>query len=395
MFRKIVTESTYSPALAASLGEYIRRLRRDTIKRQVGFVFVLLSIVIQLFATLLPPESANAKNPEIFIDGGVRSVQEYLGYYDENAEGIKDLLNSLGITRLNIETAIPTTLSSADDASLWLIHNTRDENDTAHHFSSLDGSPRVAYHRPLSQADMPLQAFVSSSSSLGWFAIARDTGNLISRTPTTADCSPWSPALSSGSSDTNIGCGGVLESSLSMHSVSSSSRTTPEEAKPSDRIMYTLSMKNTGDTVASTPLRIDLTDILEYSQLIDRGGGLFDPKTKLLSWPEASLAAEESLVRSFTVRLLPTTPAVAQGAYITSSYDCVMSASFGDTLALPVACPLIKHIERTTSSLPKASTGANLTFIACLLALSLYLLLRSKQLLAELYIIRHNHLGAL
>lgn len=390
MFRKIVTESTFSPALAASLGEYIKKVRKDTIKRQVGFVFVLLAIAIQCFATFLPPESANASNPEVFIDGGVQTVTEYLTFYDHNADGIQDFLNSLGVTRLDIEKAIPTQLLSAEDTSLWLLQNTRDEGNSLYHYSTSDGASKVAYFRPLSEDEMPLDAFVSSSPTLGWFAILQDNGNIVSRTPALAACSPWTPALGLAE---NPHCNSTLEPSVTMRTVSSRSSVTPELARPSDRIMYTLSLSNTGDTPAQALPTVDLSDILEYSQLIDRGGGFFDPDTKILSWPQADLAPQETLVRSFIVRLLPTIPAVAQGEFVSSSYDCAIGVTFGNTLSVPVECPLTKRIEKMSNTLPRLSATANLVFILTLILLSLYLLLRSKQMLTELYVIRHNHLG--
>src|SRR5690606_6594495 len=84
MFRKIVTELAYSPAVAGELTSYIRRLRQEKNRRQIGLIFIGLALVVQSFAALYPPESANTHNSWAFIEGGVRSMDEYLNYYDEN-----------------------------------------------------------------------------------------------------------------------------------------------------------------------------------------------------------------------------------------------------------------------------------------------------------------------
>ena len=105
MFRKIVTELAYSPALAGNLGHYIKQLRNETSRRQIGLIFVSLAVIVQLFANLFPPESANAHDPTTFIDGGIPSIDEYLNHYDKNDGNIQSLLNSLGIKRSEIKAA--------------------------------------------------------------------------------------------------------------------------------------------------------------------------------------------------------------------------------------------------------------------------------------------------
>jgi hypothetical protein len=110
MFRKIVTELAYSPALAGELAVYIKHLRQEKAKRQIGLIFIALALVIQLFAALLPPESANTSDSTAFIDGGIQTLDEYLHYYDQDTENIKDLLTSLGITRTDIQSATPEQL---------------------------------------------------------------------------------------------------------------------------------------------------------------------------------------------------------------------------------------------------------------------------------------------
>lgn len=396
MFRKTVTESAYSPALAANLSSYVRQLRSEVSRRQIGLIFVLLAIVVQLFATLLPPESANANNPEVFIDGGIQSVDEYLRYYDENTENVKDLLTSLGINRLSLETAIPTSLQSAEDTSIWFTQNTRSSPDRAHHFQAANGDNRVAYHRPMNEPAAPIAAYVGSAPSTGWFAILKDSGNLAVRTSAIADCNPWYSISESGTHQSgNIACYPDIESSVSARAVSSGHARALDKTKPFDRIAYTLSINNTGNMDITVPVTVSIEDILEYAQLFDRGGGNFTAYAKKLSWPEVSLTAGETVTRNFIVQILPTIPSTARGSYITSSYDCSLDLTFGNTSSIPVACPIAKNIEQLTSNLPNLSVKANLTFAVSLLVTVLYLSLRSKQLLHEIYVIRHNHLGDL
>lgn len=62
MFRKIVSNLPFSPALVGQLGFYSKKLRKEKTIRRLGLAFVVLSIIIQSLATLQPSDSANTYN---------------------------------------------------------------------------------------------------------------------------------------------------------------------------------------------------------------------------------------------------------------------------------------------------------------------------------------------
>lgn len=396
MFRKIVTELIYSPALAGRLGDFIKQMREERSKRQIGLIFITLAIVVQLFATLFPPESANAINPDVFIDGGVQSIDDYLSYYDQNTGNIRDLLASLGISRTAIEASQLSTTPQANTAATWSLINSRTQDTSVHFFQTTGGALGTAYYRPTAAT---LQSFVGASEQSGdWFAIETDTGRLITeKTPTTL-CAPLA-----GSGDTLIAhswshnnpCKDTLSQSLSVRAITTSSSHALDIVRPSDRIAYTISVTNESAADASIMTVISLEDILEYARILDTGSGEYDYDTKTLSWPTTTVAAHDSIERNFIIQLLPTIPSTARGAYVTRSYDCIIEASFGSSTALPVDCPPAKYIERITSALPDLSATQNLIAAAGLLIGASYLYIRSRQILTELYIIRHTHIGGI
>ena len=394
MFRKIVTELMYSPALAGSLGDYIKQLRDERSKRQVGLIFVLLAVTVQLFATLSPPESANANNPNVFIDDGIQSTDDFLRYYDQNSRNIRDLLTSLGISRQAVEASKPATIPITAEASAWSMQNTRSQATAAYYFQTGSGAPGVAYYQPFGSPTESPAAFIGSSPN-GWFAIEKRTGQLITEHSPPQNCLTSVSANDSGinSTDDAVDCSQTQGLSLSVRQISSNSSTMPDVVHTSDRIVYTLSVTNKSEAdIPATPL-IGLEDILEYSRIIDNGGGEYNYDTKILSWPTITLASGERTERSFIIQLLPTIPSTARGQYARASYDCTISASFGDFIALPVACPAAKSLEHTTDLLPRVSTKVNLVAAGTLLFVSIFLYARSRQLLSELYSIRHTLLG--
>lgn len=63
MFKKIVSNLPFSPALVGQLGPYSKKLRKEKTTRRLGLIFVALALVVQSFALFQPPESANAYDP--------------------------------------------------------------------------------------------------------------------------------------------------------------------------------------------------------------------------------------------------------------------------------------------------------------------------------------------
>jgi hypothetical protein len=94
MFRKIVSNLSFSPALVGQLGFYAKRLRKEETTRRMGLVFVALALVVQSLAVFQPPESANASNTNDFVPGGLglganRSLNNFLSPYDSNNNNVQ------------------------------------------------------------------------------------------------------------------------------------------------------------------------------------------------------------------------------------------------------------------------------------------------------------------
>jgi len=92
-------------------------------------------------------------------------------------------------------------------------------------------------------------------------------------------------------------------------------------AKAKDRITFTLTAQNSGGTAKDFTFEDTIGDTLEYSRLIDAGGGSFNSSSRILSWPVISLKPGEKQVRVFSVQLLDTIPATPKGISDASSYQ--------------------------------------------------------------------------
>ncbi|MEK7153425.1 MAG: hypothetical protein AAB834_05735, partial [Patescibacteria group bacterium] len=162
-------------------------------------------------------------------------------------------------------------------------------------------------------------------------------------------------------------------------------------AQPGDRISYTITAQNTGSQTQPVPLAVPLADILEYAKVIDNGGGTVDDKeTKTLSWPSVSLDASEIQQRTFVIQLSDPIPATPIGQSNAASFDCILTISFGTSVAIPIACPETKIVETTAGLLPTVGITGNLIFASVVAFAVFFFYYRTKQLKKEIRLIRHT-----
>ena len=166
---------------------------------------------------------------------------------------------------------------------------------------------------------------------------------------------------------------------------------TKTTAKANDRITFTLTIENTGGTPKEVAMDDYLGDVLEYTTLIDKGGGTFNEATNTLSWPSITLKPGAKETRTFTVQLLSVIPASPKNVSETSSYNCILeNAFYSASTIIPVECPAPKIIEQTVSELPQTGMGSNLAFAGIVLAVASFFYFRSRQLGTEVRLVRRN-----
>lgn len=389
MFRKIVSNLSFSPALVAQLGFYAKRLRQEETTRRVGLIFVALALVVQSLVVFQPIESANAAHPSDFVPGGLglgsnRNFNNFLRPYDANQKNLKDIMNHFGITRAEITNTTFTNWPSASNK--YSFGHTNRGGARAEVVRDANGTPiTTVYGRAQTQylsAGTKIWGYVGYSQKIGWFAIMQSCGNLVTErypppyTPP-VEPEPEPAVIELDKSATNVSQGNVSASTVT--------------AKANDRLSFTISATNSGGTAKAVELVDDLTDTLEYATLIDRGGGTFNESTRKLTWPTVNLEPGKTETRTFAVRLLSTTPATPVGQTDNASYDCIIENVFGDaSVTVPVSCATPKQIETIVTELPKTGPTENVIFGAALLAVVSFFYFRARQLGREVRLIRKN-----
>lgn len=416
MFKKIISNLPFSPALVGQLGFYANRLRKEEATRRIGLVFVVLALIVQSLVVFQPTESANAASPSDMVSGGLglganRSLNNFLRPYDSNTKHLKDVMNYVGITREEIAAAQFTSWRAGDKLS-WGFGPRYSYAQGERQYSITNESGQkvtTVYSRPMklaAGAGAQIWGWVGHSQKVGWFAIMQSCGNLVTDIvpppPPPPKCIVNNQLLASD--EDCRPCPGneslwINDESCIPHIDKTKTATNTSQgfidaatkiAHASDQISYTISIKNTGLLATNAKLDENLADVLDYSELIDNGGGTLNSTSKVLSWPEVNLNPGEKQTRTFVIRLNESIPATARGASDPTSYDCIMTNTFGNSIDIKVDCPAPKVVEKVVEELPRTGPTENMIFAGIVLAIATYFFARTKLMREEIRLVRRN-----
>ena len=161
-------------------------------------------------------------------------------------------------------------------------------------------------------------------------------------------------------------------------------------ANGGDVITYIINITNNDENSNTVNVNINLTDILEYADVLDYGGGFFDKNTRTLNWSNMHLNFGASTVRIFTIIVKNPVPAMAQSRSFPTSFDCVMSSYLGNKIDIQVNCPMQKRIieQMIVNNLPETSITGNIIFGITIFIIVAFFYARSRQLDKEVRLIR-------
>lgn len=394
MFRKIVSNIPFSNSVRQQLAFYAKRLRKEELTRRLGLIFLVLALVVQSLSILSPPDAANAANSNDLVYGGIRpadgGISIFLRNYDQNINGLRDIMNYFGVTRGEIAASRHGAWTDASDIKRLKSVNHRQQGSAGEQAvtttNSNSNSPMTFYTRPLYRSDnqvTTIWGFKGYSSTLqaktgvGTFYLMDICGNLLVESVPTPPVPPKPANVELSKSALNATQGSVNASTLI--------------AKAKDEIIYTVTAKNTGGVATTADLNDDLTDVLEYATLTDKGDGTFDESKKLLSWIGIPLAPNESVSKTFTIRLLDSIPTTPKGVSEPTSYDCRLLNVFGNQTTILVDCSTPpKIVEEVVAELPQTGPAENLMFAGIVLSIATYFYARSRQIGKEVRLIRKD-----
>lgn len=387
MFKKIISNLSFSPALIWQLSSYSKKIRREKTLRKLSLVFMIMLIIVQLLTIFQAPESTNSSNPNDMILGGVGSSKDnILASYDSNSRNFKDILNYVGITKNDLSSIVRTDIKTKEKL-IWGLSSLfgYNQGERLHFANSSSDQKQIInfYSRPtkeLFSVGTNINGWVGKSPKIGWFGIAQSSGALLTDSLPSSykDCGKeyCSSSISKSITATNISQGILDASSIN--------------ATASDQISYTISLKNNGSTQEATPAFINIYDITEYSSLFDAGGGTLDKESGILSWPDITLDPNTEQTRTFVIRLKDQIPPTPRGSSNPTSYDCKIMTTFGNSISINLDCPVEKTIEVILTSLPNMGSDINILFSVTISFIVIFLYLRANQLKKETHLVRKD-----
>ncbi len=324
MFKKIVSQLSFSPALVGQLGFYAKRLRQEQATRRLGLVFVALALVVQSLVVFQAPEPANASSNNDFVIGGLgtgseRTLNKFLTPYDSNDRHLKDIFNYFGITREEITSTTYTQFTIGTKKSYGFEDRA---GSTAISITDANFAPvTTIYGRPLTiwgnSPTSQTYAYIGHSTKIGWFAILPGCGNLVT------DVYPEKPTPPTPAN--------IVASKTAINVTKGNLDATKTSATANDKITYTVTAQNTGGTAKTVDIKDNLRDVLGFSKLVDAGGGTFSSTTNNLTWPSASLAPGAKVTYKYTVQM--------NSSLVTTKTNCKMDNNFlGVDITVPVSC---------------------------------------------------------
>jgi len=343
MFKKIVSQLSFSPALVGQLGFYARRLRKEQATRRLGLIFVALALVVQGLAVFQPPEAANASSQNDMIVGGLglgsqRSLNKFLNPYDRNDRHLKDIMNYFGITRSEITATKFTTFTVGTRKSYG--YENRAGSQTIQITDANFNQVQTIYGRPLTiwghKPTTKIYGYVGHSAKIGWFAIIQACGNLVTENYPVKPTPPPAPAkIETAKSAVNTTQNGI--------------NATKAAAKENDTITYKVTAKNSGGTAKSVSLTDNIGEVLKYSKLTNTGGGKLS-SNNVLSWGSVNLGPGKSVTKTYTVKM--------NSSLVTTTTNCSMRNNFMDKIVtVPVACSTPPAKIETSKTVVNVSQG--------------------------------------
>lgn len=125
MFRKLVSNLPFSPALINQIGFYSKRLKKEQFTRKFGLVFTVLALIIQSLTFIAPAKASLAANGNDIVYGG-GSKEQLLNTYRRGCDNlgrcdIRAIFNAYGINETNLANATYQSIFSSPANHYWSI----------------------------------------------------------------------------------------------------------------------------------------------------------------------------------------------------------------------------------------------------------------------------------
>ena len=160
-------------------------------------------------------------------------------------------------------------------------------------------------------------------------------------------------------------------------------------AQGGDVIEYTLTVTNKAKTAIKYIVTDGFGDVLDYADITNFNGAKLD-QNKNIVWPEADVAAGQTLRRTVTVRIKDPIPSTPVSSSDPGHYDLTMTNVYNDTVNIKLPAAVSKQIETAARTLPNTGPGTSLIIGFTMTLVVGYFFARSKLFVTELDLVRED-----
>ncbi len=457
MFKKLVSNLPFNPSLLGELAFYYGRLKKEDQMRRLGFIMIVLSMFVQLFAVISPPEASLATSDNDVLRGGFSSKSEAVGYCVSDKQGFKDVLAYYGISCSHLEkTAVKKSIKSTDHnkqldsmgresrgsvitrtgkptdeypvriggtvfylRNLWSFdtysHSTYDvlevknaQNQTIYILYDCGNIVTVGNYTPpppppvppvkppttptptptpQPEPEQPIDVCTETPGPQSSFSQCDVCDNIPGTQTSSIECYPCPEAQNDSSN----------EACLELNKTASNLTQNIDDANNTmahagDTIVYTLHVKNIGTKdLPYFRFEEDLTDVLQYSDIVSSDGATIDEYDKL-TWPTQTIPAGETVHKNIKVKVKNPIPNAPISTSDSTSNDLVMNNTFyGHSVNISIPKSVTKTIEIATKELPQTGPGESMLAIIVVTMIAGYFMSRTHLLRKETQLVRLEH----
>lgn len=426
MYRKLISNLAFSPSTIDQVSFYAQRLRQEESIRRLGFGLIIFSMLIQIFAAMVPPERSLAASNNDVIKGGVSNIDDLRSSYHNQAD-VKALFNHYGLTAGDIQKGKVTNTKfkfqvqgDRGTRTVGRINFSTTKDRKIGPFAGTNFYSRSAAEWQGSTSAYYFGKQKGANNKYYYVWVLKDCGNIAYRPtdgpkkpetepkpqpqpepapeapapvlppaivipppPPPNDTPPPTPPQETPPPEITL-----HKSAINLTQKLDAKQTVTKPARSGDVIEYTLTASNTGGSAKERYVVEDyIGDIMDYAD-VDRNylmstEGSYS-SSKVISWPATTLPAGGEIKKTFRVKLKEVLPSTNNPHATAPEYDCKMQNGYGDEVVIMVDCPVLKTIE----ALPNTGPGETIAAAFGVSTISGYFFMRSRLLGKEVKIIK-------
>ena len=190
------------------------------------------------------------------------------------------------------------------------------------------------------------------------------------------------PCQKSTNSQDTVACIEVSKAAANVTAgVADANNTT---AKAGDVITYTLYAKNNGKgTVKGFVFQENISDVLDYADINDFHGGVFDNSSKLISWPAQDIQPNATAKVQVTVKVKDPIPQTPVSSSDPTHFDLKMVNVYGNVITINLPGSPAKTVQAAATALPNTGPGTSLLIGGTFVMIGGYFYGRARLLAKE------------